>query len=384
MIVKPSWDKVQLYFTGDEYFRDVLATIASAKSEVLVESYIFDMDPIGLRVLAALKDAHLRGVKVRLLVDGIGSFNWLASLESYCKQNAIAFRAYHPLPFRSLILKKFSWRNLRRFLLLLRKSNKRNHRKIFLIDGKIAFLGSLNISQVHTKEFFGKKAWRDTGVQVRGQALRELKSAFTQAWLTARLGRTFLAGTIIKLRSRQLISSPLRLNSSATWRYKLLRDLNKKLKYATTRIYITNAYFIPRRSILRSLRKAASRGVYVGLCLPSHNDVWVVRWASKSLYYRLLKSGVRIFEYQPSMMHAKTLIIDQWATVGSHNLNHRSLVHDLEAEVVLSDQDSLHQLVHQWHSDIQNSQEITLHSLGKMNLLERALARFTYWFRYWI
>lgn len=384
MIVKPTWDKVQLYFTGYEYFRDVLSAIAMAKSEVLVESYIFNLDPIGLRVIAALKEAQGRGVQVKVLVDGVGSFNWQTNLEAHCKALAIPFRAYHPIPFQPLILKKISWRNLRIFLLLLRKSNKRNHRKIFLIDSQLAFLGSLNISQVHTKEFLGQKAWRDTGVQVSGAALIDLKHAFDQAWLTARLGRAFLAGTIIRLKSKQHISSSLRLNTTATWRFKLLRDLNRKLNAAKTRIYITNAYFIPRRSILRSLRKAAQRGVHVAICLPSHSDVWVVKWASKSLYLRLLKSGVHIFEYQPSMMHAKTLIIDNWATVGSHNLNHRSFIHDLEAEVALSDENSILSLVQNWHSDIRSSQEITLHTLGKMNIFERSLARFAYWFKYWL
>jgi len=147
---------------------------------------------------------------------------------------------------------------------------------------------------------------------------------------------------------------------------------------------ITNAYFIPRRSVLRALKKAAQRGVEVALVLPALTDVPIVQWASRSLYYRLLKAKVRIFEYQPSVLHAKTVIIDNWATVGSHNLNHRSMIHDYEVEAVLTDNQSLNELVNQWQIDVKSSQEITLESLGKFPWWTRWISRLAYWFRYWI
>ncbi len=384
MILKPNWEQVQLYFSGDEYFRDLIQAIGQARQEIIVESYIFDMDPIGLRVLEALRAAHERGVRVQILVDGVGSFNWVLSLQEYCQKHHLMFRIYHPLPIRMSFLRKISWRSLRRILFLLKKANKRNHRKVILLDREKAFLGSLNISQVHTKEFLGARAWRDTGIQVSGGPLAHLRRACIDAWVTARMEKLNLRHRLIRFRNRQKADQILRLNSSMHWRYALLRDLNRRMNMATNRILITNAYFVPRRSVLRSLIKAAQRGVYVGLCLPAQTDVLPVRWASRSLYNRLLRAGVKIYEYQPSILHAKTLIVDDWATVGSHNLNHRSLTHDLEVEAVLEYKDRIEKLKEQWDADIRQSQEITTADLGRMTWVDRSMARLAYWFRYWL
>lgn len=385
-MVKPNWDSIQLYFSGDDYFRNVIKSIQEAKEEIILESYIFDMDPIGLRVLHALVEAQNRGVRVQILIDGVGSFNWALSLRDFCQKNHLHLRIYHPLPLRLDVLKKISWRNLRRILFLLRKVNKRNHRKVVLIDREKAFLGSLNVSQVHTKEFMADRAWRDTGILVQGGPLNSLRKTCLDAWVAARTDRILLPKKIWRRagRLRQKPNQALRLNSTAKWRYFLLRDLNARMRRAQHRILVTNAYFLPRLSVLRSLRKAAQRGVYVGLCLPAVSDVPPVRWASRSLYNRLLRSGVHIFEYQTQMLHAKTLIIDDWATVGSHNLNHRSLTHDLEVEVVLNKKEWVDPLVKQWETDIAHSHEVTSAEIGRFSWVERSFARLAYWFRYWL
>lgn len=376
MMSKPIWDSIQLYYSGDEYFRDVIRAIEKAQSEVLVEAYIFDLDPIGHRVLQSLAEAAERGVACYLLMDGVGSFNWSQKVLEQCRANGILVRLFHPIPFHGSVMKRFSWKNFRRFLMLLKKMNKRNHRKVILIDGHRGFLGGLNVSQVHTKEFMGNNAWRDTGVQVQGEALELVRVAFFQAWRNSRFHPIPKALKIY----RQLI----RLNSSAKQRYSLLRDLNKRFRQAEKRILITNPYFIPRRSVLRSLIRAARRGVYVGLCLPANNDVPLVQWASRSLYARLTRAGVHLFEYQKQVLHAKTLVIDDWATVGSHNLNHRSLLHDLEVEVVLDDAKSIQSLIHRWDLDVQHSRTVTAKVLKMETWPQRILGRMAYWFRYWI
>lgn len=386
MMSKPNWDSIQLFYSGDDYFRSALEDIDLAQNEIWIESYIFNMDPIGLRFLQALKNASLRGVRVHLLVDGVGSFNWLVSLKNFCQKNKIHFRIYHPLPIRLSLLTKISWRSLRTMLILLRRANKRNHRKIILIDQKIAYLGSLNITQVHSKEFLAGLAWRDTGIKVTGEPLRNLVRACVEVWRISRTDGLSIRPLLLKRWSRlkQTPSALLRLNNRIRWRVSLSRDLNRRMKKAQSRIYITNAYFIPRRSLLRSLRKAAKRGVHVCLCLPAKTDVPVVRLASRSLYFRLMKAGVEIFEYQNRMLHAKTLIIDEWATVGSHNLNHRSLFHDLEVEVVVDQPKHIESMLSQWQIDLKNSHKITIEELGKMNIFMRVIARFAYWMRYWI
>lgn len=376
MMSKSNWDSVQLYFSGDEYFRDIGQAIDQARTEVLIETYIFELDPIGLRILQKLESAVSRGVRCRLMVDGIGSFNWALQLENLCRMKGIQFRIFHPIPFQKKWLRTISWRSLRRLLFLLRKINKRNHRKIVLIDGCRLFIGGMNISQVHTQEFMDSRAWRDTCAQVQGDALQIIRLTFFQIWKSEKI--SFFPRHLKQYRNL------VRINNSVRQRFYGLRDLNLRIRNAKKRVLITNPYFVPRVSVLRSLAKAAKKGIEVSLCLPAKNDVPLVQWASRSLYSRLLKSNIRIFEYQNQVLHAKTMIIDNWCTVGSHNLNHRSMLHDLEAEIVISDNDSLEKMTVQWTRDIQNSREITLESLGHRSFVIRSIERMASWFRYWL
>lgn len=379
-----AWKKEILFFSGDEYFSSVLNAIDQASKEVFIESYIWDFDGIGQELLLHLREAHKRGVEIRLLVDGIGSFNSLPLLRPWTKDNGLPLRVYHPLPFSWSRIFKMRWRGLNGLLFLFRRINKRNHRKSIIIDGDQVFLGSFNISNVHAKMIHGEKAWRDTGVFVEGPAVRMLRRAFIKAWGSSRFDNQVDAKALVKNKVTNYPSSLLRLNSNIRWRYQLLRDLSLRMKRAEKRILITNAYFLPRKSVLRGLRRAARKGIFVGLCIPAKSDVWFVKSAAKSLYARLLKDGVHIFEYQPSVLHAKTLVIDDWATVGSHNLNHRSLTHDLEAEAVITDPENVRRLIEAWDKDVLLSKAVTLQDLGNWSWTQRLLSRFAYWFRYWI
>jgi cardiolipin synthase len=231
-----------------------------------------------------------------------------------------------------------------------------------------------------------EKVWRDTGVRVQGDEVKKILQAFFGAWKKSRFQSVPPPpANFESKRSRQRVAhSLLRLNTSAQWRFLLLQDLKRRLRSTKSRILITNAYFLPRQAVLRHLRKASRRGTYVALCLPGKSDVPPVQWASRSLFYRLMKDGVQIFEYQPSILHAKTMVIDDWATVGSNNLNHRSLHHDLEIEAVIEDSLCVQKLVAQFDDDVRHSRKLTFEDLGKMGLMEKILARLTYWFRYWL
>lgn len=382
------WQQEVLFFDGDEYFASISQQLETAQTEVLVESYIYDLDGIGIRLLELLAQARQRGVRVRLLVDGIGSYNWIASLSERCKKLEIEFRVYHPLPFSIQKLKSISWKNLRRWIFLFQKVNNRNHRKTVVIDGQKAFLGSFNISQVHSRRYMGTQVWRDSGVFIQGPQTESLRKAFLHSWqsstMRSALRRIRPLSFLRRKRFKNDPSSLLRLNTKMRWRFNLLRDLNKRFRTAQSRILITNAYFVPRKSVLRNLRRAARRGVFVGLCLPEKTDVWLVKAASRSLYYRLLKDGVHLYEYQPSVLHAKTLIIDDWATVGSHNLNHRSLNHDLEVEAIITNSDNLRKLLDQWDQDVRQSKRADLKDYDGVSVFTRMVWRFIYWFRYWL
>jgi len=382
--------KIELIFSGDHYYLHALEQIQAAKSDIYLESYIFDLDPVGTRILSALQAAVQRGVQVRLLVDGVGSFNWLPKLAKECQDRKIHFRVYHPIPFGRSFWQQVSWKNILRIIYVFRRLNKRNHRKVLMVDQETVMLGSFNVSQVHSERMSGRKAWRDTGVLAKNlQQERDLiflRAAFEEAWRTSRHFsltnfRSFLPKKWV---TQHQLDSRFRLNNRPNWRRQLLRDMNKKMKNAKKRIYITNAYFIPRKSILRSLRRAARRGVEVCLLLPEKTDVWFVREASRSLFYRLVTSGVKIYEYQDRVLHAKTMIIDDWATVGSHNFNHRSIMHDLEVETLITNPALIGKLMDQWQKDLRLSHLITREELGKVSWLRKGLGRVCYWFRYWI
>jgi cardiolipin synthase A/B len=324
-------------------------------------------------------------------VDGAGCYPIAHRLQKECAQRKISLRIYHPLLGTDQFWKNLTLKNFRRFGLFWRRTNKRNHRKIIVIDEKVVLMGSFNISQVHSETYRKKFAWRDSGLIATNFSspvdVLSLDTAFFESWKTSKHFSTTNLKSFLrrKWKNPELLRTRFRLNSRPNWRYRLLRDLNSKIKNAKNRILITNAYFIPRKSILRNLRKVAkANDIEVCLLLPEKTDVWFVRLASRSLYRRLLKSGVRIFEYKDRVLHAKTLIIDDWATVGSHNLNHRSFVHDLEVEAVLTEPEHVADLLTQWKKDLANSNEITLNDLGKWSWPRRALSRVLYWFRYWL
>lgn len=380
-------DKITLYHSGDEYYDAALERIQQAQSEILLESYIFENDAVGSLFLQELSQAAARGVRVFLLVDAIGSFNLINQHSFISALDQIQFRIYHPLPFQM----KWSWMKLGRYISLLQKINNRNHRKLILVDSRYAFLGSCNINICHSEKNLGPKAWRDTQVQFEfkepNSETQLLKDSFFDAWKTSRRPRPIRAARLMRNPDywKQPKSIYFRFNSRIHWRYTHLHQLNQKIALAQKRVFITNAYFVPQRSLFHSICFAARRGVEVCLCLPKKTDVWLVQQASRSLYSKLLKEGVKIYEYEPSVMHAKTMIIDDdWAIVGSHNMNHRSFFHDLEIEAVLTQPEHIDNLLKQWSVDTQKSHVLTQSDLNKVPLLNKIISAVMYAFRYWL
>lgn len=376
-----TWSDVKFYFTGDSYFNSILKSIQSAVLEIRVEMYMFSIDELGQAFLEHLKKAQQRGVKVYLLVDGIGSIGFLADLDDYCRRHQIHFKIYHPLPIKLNFLKKISfkaltWKNIRRIFIMFRKINNRDHRKIILIDQKIAFVGSQNIIKVHSETLSQKMAWRDTGVEVRGPPVQQLVSTNNFAWSRAKTdGLTY---------SWKFHDHVVRLSSRRKHRLWRVHQLVRAINHAQQRIWITTAYFLPNRKIVKALVRAGLRGVDVAICLPAKSDLPFMKWTSRLLYDQLLKAGVKIYEYQERVLHAKSLVIDDWGTVGTYNFNHRSLIHDLEIEVVIDKPQWIKKLEIQWRLDLKKSQLIQLDGKEQLNIFLHLIANVFYWFRYWL
>lgn len=380
-MVKP---EIRLYHLGDTFFQSALESIRRAESKILLEFYIFEYGTIGRLIVEELIKASQRGVSVYLLVDAIGSFEFIRN-PPYLK--GIQFRVYHPLPFQQ----KWSWRQFRGVFFLLSRINKRNHRKTIIIDQKTVYIGSRNISDVHSEAVMGKLSWRDTQVKLSflepNAETQLLEEAFFEAWRGARRRSPLNAARAMKNFSywKKAKSYYFQLNSRIHWRYANLYRLNKKIVTAQKQVLISNAYFVPQRSLFQAICTAAQRGVDVRLCLPKKSDVWLVLQASRSLYSRLMKDGVKIYEYEPSVLHVKNIIIDNnWAAVGSHNLNYRSLFHDLEVQVIIHEQEKVKELTDQWNIDLQKSHLLTRDDLNRVPLLNKIISAIIYCFRYWL
>lgn len=321
-------NNLTLLENGSAYFPALLAAIASARHEIHLESYIFEMDAVGHRVADALIEASLRGIRVRVLVDGIGSRQFSDELQQRMIEAGISLLFYRPeiSPYR-----------------LKRHRLRRMHRKIVVIDACIAFIGGINIVDDHTGQEDVEVRY-DYAVRVAGPVLTDICKAVDRLWLLVRWSR---------LRRRPVRKSAMHpciaeagdqnveFLQRDTWRHR--RDIEDAYLTAITgareEIVIANAYFLPGGGFRRALTDAAARGVKVVLLLQGRTDHRLLRWAARALYGHFLQHGIEIHEYHACEMHAKVAIVDRdWATVGSSNIDPFSLMLAREANLVIRDE----------------------------------------------
>ncbi|WP_413291021.1 phospholipase D-like domain-containing protein [Bdellovibrio sp. HCB337] len=382
-----TWEHVQLFHNGDEFFAELISSIRRAKKSITVEFYIFEMDGVTEILLVELQLAVLRGCKVQLLVDGVGSLLWTESLAKRCRQEGIHFRVYHPIPGFLHWLARLPEAIFSKAPSVFERANRRNHRKTVIVDGEFALLGSFNMTKLHFEKVMGDKAWRDSAVKVQGPALESLMAAYDLAWAFARR-RALLPRDANYVREK--IATVLkwhdlvRLNPNNRIRRHLYKDLCRRILNAKERVYIATAYFLPKRAIARALAKAAKKGVDVRILIPGPTDVPFVKWAAYHLPYILQEQGAKIYEYQPRVFHAKYMVIDQWASLGSSNLNHRSLLHDLEVEAVFMDAQSLGNITQQFEKDLASSLPLDPEKNKRRSfwwlLISKTLFKLRYWF----
>ncbi len=382
------WSSEILFTGGDEFYTRLLGELAQASRTIELESYLFELDPLGERILKVLRGMASQGVRVRILVDGVGSPAWSRELLEDLQKHEVEARIYHPYPWV-----RFSHRSFLEFFQFQRwwkHLNRRDHRKLCIIDGKVAFLGSFNIGKHHTREFQGEEVWRDTGARLEGEGVPHLQKAFEKTWLKSWGVRRKLLSLQDRFRlSQQLkglrkIHPEIKLNSTFFLREYYWRELLEKIHGAQKRIWMTTAYFIPHPSLMRALRSAARSGVEVKILLPAKSDVRLIPWVTCTLLLTLLRAGVYVFEYQPRILHSKTLIIDNEYRLGSSNSNHRSWFHDLELDIILESPASHEELERNFRRDLTLSEEITLENWKKRFGLVRYLGGVASYFRYWM
>jgi cardiolipin synthase len=372
------WTTERIHTDGDAWFAELLQRIAQARRSVWLETYWFADDALGQRVLDALGAAEARGCEVRLLVDGAGSAAWLRARRKHATD--VPLRVWHPLPWaaarRAGLYRRWRW---------LAAINRRDHRKVCLIDGAEAWVGSFNITACHLREVSGELAWRDSGAVVNGPGIGALIAAFATTWRRAwpvvegRLRLPRGAGPV-----PAASCAAVRLNHTIAIRHAAYRDLLYRLRHAQRRIWITNAYVVPRGSLMRALHAASTRGVDVRLLAPARSDVAFMPWVGAIFADALQARGARVFAFLPRMLHAKTMLIDDTALVGSHNLNSRSFLHDLEVEVVLTSPASVAALEQAFVSDCAAASELLPPATAHLPWWQRLLGRAMLLAKRWI
>lgn len=245
--------------------------------------------------------------------------------------------------------------------------NSRNHRKLVVLDENIVYVSSANICYCHLKKEEGGLNWRDTSVRLENVDTSNLQAAFSRAWnhvpLRLKIQRVF--------RRQPIPDKIFLLNFTWYQRRRNYRSLIHKIYQAKHTIWITSAYFVPDQRILTALHKAAKRKVDVRLLLTHVSDVPITTLVAATFYGSLFKNGVKIYEYMPSMLHAKSLIIDDWYSVGSTNLNSRSLFYDYEIDVSIQTEEAKTILRQQFLKDLEESRQISWDDIKRQAFLKR-------------
>lgn len=339
------WNEEGFYFTGGDYFRRLLALTREAKTSVRVESYIFELDPSGRELLDELGRAAERGVKVRLIVDAIGSPEWWRHDFEEIAHRGVGLRVFgRP---RDLIREAFRLAirgHFFRAFQTLRKFQLRNHRKLAIFDSEIALIGSANIGTLFEK-------WRETTVELRGPGVLALRDSFIRSWRFASRER------IPEAEGRSLLPA-VHNNFTRVERNFVNRQFLARLR-ASRRVWMTTAYFHPRPTLLLALFALLKQGADLRILVPGKSDISWFPWLSRTAFAGLIAGGAKIFEYDGTMLHAKTTLFDRNALVGSRNMNYRSFMHDLELDVEISSANAVSILEKQFESDCLHSVRLT-------------------------
>lgn len=377
------WDAVQFYHDGDSYFSAVFDEIKSAKKSIWIETYIFEYDALTIELLDLLQQALNRGCEVKLLVDGFGSYYWLSTVTKVCQEKKIPLAVFHPIPLTWSWFKNYLIPGFFQIFRILRNLGRRNHRKTVVIDEKIVYLGSFNWTQVHVPRLMGKLAWRDSGVRLEQGSVPDVVGAFQDRWHQSTLrGIHRFERPKRYEKSYNSKTSLIRLNSGLRARRSMYRQLLLRLKKSKQKVWMCTAYFLPKRAIVRALVKAKRNQADVILIVPGTSDVPMVRWASRELLIFLIKKGIRVFEYQKSILHAKYGIIDDWCSIGSFNLNHRSLLLDLEVEAIFKDPKNIKNLSDQFEEDLKNSIELNYQDIESESWFRKKISQFFFRLRF--
>ena len=354
---------VEVLTNGEVYYEAELQAIRAARHSVNLEAYIFQRGEVTRRFLEVMAERAGAGVEVRLVLDTVGSFaSWDSYFEEFIKAGGrVAW--YHPL----------RWHTIARF-------NNRTHRELIVVDGTVGFIGGSGFADHWLIGRKGHPRWRDTMFRVEGDAVASLQGTFAENWLEAS-GEILAGGDFFPVCEATSRASALVINSSPS----AGRSTHARMLYQTLlasaqkSVLITTPYFLPDRSARQEMIKAiGERGVRVEIIVPgAKSDHMLTRRSSRRLFGDLLEAGAGIYEYQPSMMHAKTMVVDGvWSVVGSTNFDNRSFGLNDEVNLAAFDPVLAARLAKDFARDRAESRAVTLDEWRRRPLTERVHEQF--------
>lgn len=343
-------NKATVLNNGYETFREMLKAIHKAKHHIHMEYFIIKDSDIGRRFQRALIKKAKEGIEIRVIYDAVGCWRLKEDFFAPLREAGVKIKPFLPvtLPFFG------------------NRLNYRNHRKILVVDGKIGFIGGINIGD----EYIGKNKkmgfWRDTHLQVKGEAVYLLQVIFLRDWFF--VSKEELDEMVYFPRQGFCGQQMIQITSSGPDSYweAIHQAYFSAINAANKNIFITTPYLVPSESILMALKTAALRGIDVRILLPGRPDHRTVFWASKSHFIELLEAGVKLYQYQKGFVHSKTFIIDDnFVSIGTANLDIRSFLLNFEVNAFIYDEDMAKEMKGYFYQDLQQSKQVFLEDYRK-------------------
>ncbi|SMF72765.1 cardiolipin synthase [Paenibacillus uliginis N3/975] len=348
---------------GEETYAAMLQAMEKAKDHIHVEFYIFRHDTIGTKFQDVMIRKAKEGVKVRLICDGLGSYKLKNSFVRRFKESGVEVHFFLPAMIS----------------VLNRRINYRNHRKIVIVDGIVGFLGGINVGDDYLGKYQKMGYWRDTHLEVEGDAVYFLQNVFLQDWKLA-AGEKIVDLSLFPKHHCTGEEQVQILSSGPDMTWNAIQEMCfGSISVAKERIWITTPYFIPDEGLFEAIKTAAVSGVDVRIIIPDKADSRLVKLASLSYVEDLLTAGVRFYEYKKGFIHAKVLIVDDLiGSVGTANMDMRSFFCNFELTAVLFDKEPIKRLVSDFEEDLRNSGLIDtqkFHERGRLQKVTEILSR---------
>jgi cardiolipin synthase len=341
---------------GDAFFPPMLDAVRGAKESVNFEVYIFEPDEVGRQFMDAFIDRARAGVEVRLLVDWFGSWKLRKRHVEELRHGGVRVERFRPLALRHLV-----------------RIYRRTHRRAIVIDGRVAFTGGAAVSKKWAGDVRNAHEWRDSMTRITGPLVCGVQAAFVENWLYC-TGEVLAGDRFFPATDPTDGPCGVAIASSPSEAYQPIRALFwMSFAAARRRLWISNSYFIPDLRLRDAVVERARSGVDVRILVPgNHTDAVPVQLAGRSYYEELLSAGVRIFEFQPSMMHAKTIVVDDcWSVVGSANMDERSMELNAENVVGIADEGLARAIAEGLERDFTRSREVRLDQWRRRPIWQR-------------